>query len=193
MTMPTLEQFLASVDPDEDDEPTVTTDPLTSIAESLRLLTELASRDTGDQADERLVRDLTSLDAECRKLRAENAALDAEAEENTALIVRVRELIKPSTSKLANSIRDVLDGPQVSDMPTADRAMLEEVEDEAQPPAVDPQPGQRPPGHDAPVEVWRGYAIGCGFQGNDVDSMNRSQIRTMLGIPQPTADPAAGD
>lgn len=41
------------------------------------------------------------------------------------------------------------------------------------------------PAHDAPVEEWRSYARRLGYTGPDVDAMNRSQIRTMLGIEQP--------
>lgn len=38
------------------------------------------------------------------------------------------------------------------------------------------------PAHDAPVEEWRAYARSLG---RDLDTMNRSQIRTQLGIEQP--------
>lgn len=44
---------------------------------------------------------------------------------------------------------------------------------------------QAVPAADASVEEWRAYARGLGYTGSDVDTMNRSQIRTMLGIEQP--------
>ncbi|MDQ6524301.1 hypothetical protein RB608_11850 [Nocardioides sp. LHD-245] len=43
-----------------------------------------------------------------------------------------------------------------------------------------------------PIEEWRAYARGLGYTGADVDTMNRSQIRTMLGIEQPVAPSSAG-
>lgn len=43
------------------------------------------------------------------------------------------------------------------------------------------------PAADADVSEWRTYARGLGYTGPDVDAMNRSQIRTMLGIEQPVA------
>jgi len=174
---PTPAEFLTQTEPDEDDvEPTATPDPLTSIAESLRLLTALASRETGDQADERLVRDLTASDAQIAKLQAENATLDEIYDDlattNEVLVGQideVRALIKPSTSKLANSIRAVLDGPTT------------------EPAAVDRDLDRPWPADDAPVEEWRACARSVSGlpNGVEVDSMNRSQIRTLLGIPQP--------
>ncbi len=44
---------------------------------------------------------------------------------------------------------------------------------------------QAMPAADASVEEWRAYARGLGYTGSDVDTMNRSQVRTMLGIEQP--------
>jgi hypothetical protein len=45
--------------------------------------------------------------------------------------------------------------------------------------------------HDAMVEDCRAFARSRGHQGPEVDVANRSQIRTMLGIEQPTNEVAA--
>ena len=47
------------------------------------------------------------------------------------------------------------------------------------------RPEPAPPAHDAPVEEWRAYARSrTGFpEGTSIDTLNRSQIRTLLGIP----------
>lgn len=47
--------------------------------------------------------------------------------------------------------------------------------------------GSAQPAHDAGVEEWRAYArnLGAVPEGTVLDQMNRSQIRTMLGIEQP--------
>lgn len=72
--------------------------------------------------------------------------------------------------------RELPEGVYVS--PTSDAAVT-----------VNGGPGQQP-AHDAPVEEWRTYArhLGHGRTGpafNELEAMNRSQIRSMLGILQP--------
>lgn len=49
--------------------------------------------------------------------------------------------------------------------------------------AVPLAPPPTEPDRDADVEEWRSFARGLGYAGPDVDEANRSQIRTMLGIP----------
>ncbi len=41
------------------------------------------------------------------------------------------------------------------------------------------------PAHDADVEEWQTYAHTCGVNTADIRGLNRSQIRTLLGIEQP--------
>lgn len=63
-------------------------------------------------------------------------------------------------------------------------------------PSVSNAPTQ--PADDAPVEEWRAYARSTAYDDNpeypDLDELNRSQIRTLLGIEQPmAAGPEWGD
>lgn len=166
----TLEQFLAAADVHEEAELTALPDPLASIAESLRYFVDLQKQhEKADSAEQQVRNDLAELEEGYRRLEGQ---LDA-----------IRAIIKPSTSKLANAIRDVLDGPTAEE-PTAVDGPLEVVPEEETLPD-EPAPYYNAPADDAPVETWREYARGRGFQGPDVDTANRSQIRTMLGIPQP--------
>jgi hypothetical protein len=87
-----------------------------------------------------------------------------------ALLEEIEGLIKPSTSKLANTVRDAIERwrkPEVPVEPTT------------------PEPDH--PSHDAPVEEWREYASTVNSS-IDFSTMNRSQIRTELGIDQPGAE-----
>ena len=155
MTLPTPTEFLAMPsDPDEDG-PDL--DPLHSIAESLR---QIAAARAG-----------TALPAPSDEWRAHERELGELLQDAERKLDEIRALVKPSTSKLANGIRDVLDPP-------ADDESEETGDDE-------PETTVPPPAHDATVGEWRDYARGLqdpGADTYDLEQMNRSQIRTMLGI-----------
>jgi hypothetical protein len=172
MTTPTPEQFLAAPpDPDEDEEPAAPVEPLESIAGSLRYLVD---RYDAEHAEEKL----------SDTLREEYDDLDSKYAAAFEVIEQIEATVKPSTSKLANSVRAVIGrwkNPKVE--PVNTQRAVEPVDEEPETPPViatlEPEP-------DADVEAWRAYARGRGYQDADVDRMNRSQIRTMLGIEQPT-------
>lgn len=165
--MITPEQFMATPQPDEEDAEAV--DPLGSIAESLRTIA--AAYDGPPAAvtrEDELQQALDQADAEYQDLMVRNGVLAGRLEE-------IRALVKPSTSKLANSIREVLDADDT----------VEVVDAEGSPEEDEFRLGEHP-ADDAPVEVWRRYGR---WRGLDlVDNLNRSQIRSALGIPQPVIE-----
>lgn len=138
-------------------------DPLTSIAESLQTIAGAAG------VSAYLHQQAATLSEQLEETRRELADAEALARVQADLIESVREVVKPSTSKLANSVREVL-GAASFVAPTA------EVETPEQ------------PADDADVETWRTYARSLGYAGPNVDKANRSQIRTMLGIPHPASE-----
>lgn len=178
--MITPEQFMAQpTDPDEDLAPdlaSVPADPLTSIASSLGLLVSVVQRrDVQEaQADDQSAL-VNQLDREINALRAQ---LDTKQ----ALIAQVLEVCKPSVSKLANQVREVLTPRAVVEVATQPPTELEVPADA--PTNVAPS---EPPPDGADTEEWRAYARNAGYRGPDVDQMNRSQIRTTLGIAHPEA------
>lgn len=158
------EALARSVGPAPDRMWLLPSNPLESIASSLEEIAgHFARLDGADEYSQRA--------AELLELQREYAEIEALHDAKQALIDEVLQVCSKSTSKLANSIRAVLEPPV----------------EPAQP--VEPQPAEPTP--DADVEVWRAFARGRGYQGADVDTMNRSQIRTMLGIEQPA--PGEGD
>lgn len=188
---PTVEQFLTQTDlPEFDVEIFDSGDALESIAASMRQLVDVM---TGGGGPVQLIADL----------EAEVTEIEALHDAKQALIDEVLAICKPSTSKLANSIRAVLE-PVVA--PPAAEPVAEPVD--GVPAAVrcpacaryfaDQElldrhecTGPVMPAHDADVEEWRAYAGARGYAGTydetggmTVDQMNRSQIRTLLGIPQ---------
>lgn len=219
MTAPTPEQFLAETGTDEDDFdtepvqlPDLHTPPtpdlaLGSIATSLRMLVDIFT--VGDQL-------VSTRDAEAADLHGEEIRLlgeaydDLEAKHRSLydLLADVEKIVKPSTSKLANSVRDAINAwrsPVIEDVPPAQPV------DPAPPAVVNPAvqcgactryfadqellerhactaaQGLALPANDASVEVWREYArsLNASPTGEPagLDSMNRSQIRTLLGLP----------
>lgn len=163
MTAITPEQFMTLIEPDEEElepfERDVLTEwseepPLASIAAALRRIeTKLDQQGEGGVVD---------------TLREAYDDLEAKHAELYALLEEVEALLKPSTSKLANSVRDAITrwrAPEVPVAPDSDLVVM--------------------PTHDAPVEEWRLYANTLGYIEPAVDLMNRSQIRTLLGIEQP--------
>lgn len=127
---------------------------------------------------------------------------DLEAKHLTLLAVvdEIGRIVKKSTSKVSLEVKAAIDAWANPQTPSP----------AAEPPHSEPQPEPIPaasteaiageglppmrrvdgvPTHDAPVEEWRSYARaahGVG-EGTVIDTMNRSQIRTMLGIEQPVA------
>lgn len=133
--------------------------PLESIASSLKEIAgHFARLDGAGSTAEAAVDELA-------ELRREYDEIEALHDAKQALIDEVLQVCSKSTSKLANSIRAVLEPP------------------------VEPEPAQ--PSPDAEIWDWRAYAIAQGLPGEDVAGMNRSQIRTALGIEQPA--PGDGD
>lgn len=172
-TTPTAEAFLSTPYPDEPDEDVLESlpaDPLESIAASLGLLTSIiVRRDNEDREDDETRQALDQADAEHAELLHENERL-------RQLITDTLKICKPSTSKLANNIRALLEVDTVTAPAEPDGGG---EEDELVQPALD-----------APVEEWRTYARAFA-EAHDwpvneevLGSSNRSQIRTMLGISQ---------
>ncbi len=165
MYLPTPAEFLAMTDPDEDEfeddyannfaAPSV--EFLSSIAESLRQLVDVAQ---GKAVE----------DNESDRLREAASDLAEERFGLLNLLEEIQALIKPSTSKLANSVRDAIDKWN-GVAPTPE-------------PVEEPQLAVQP-AHDASVEEWQTYAHTCGVNTADIRGLNRSQIRTLLGIEQP--------
>lgn len=153
MTTPTPEQYLAQTEADDEDvdeEPRQNPDPLESIADSLRRVTALLERrDAEDVADDQL-------QTEYDKLDQAYGELEGRADAKQALIDQVLEICKPSTSKLADRVRAVVNE---ADSPSS---------------ATPEEPDH--PAHDAPVEEWREFARGRGYTGDDIDRANRSQL-----------------
>lgn len=193
-TTPTVEEFLTSSQPDEPEEVEHPTDPLESIAHSMRILTEVVvRRDAEDEEQDSQSALVNELDRELQGVRAELAA-------SQALVEEVLAICKPSTSKLANSIRAAIaEHEAVDEEPEGEVAYVcphcgtgwGEVVDpctECGKAASGTTP-ERPeqPAHDAPVEEWRDYVRAvrpAEFRPTTLDTMNRSQIRTYLGIEQ---------
>lgn len=114
-------------------------------------------------------------------LREANDDLASENRALTQLVNDVEAIIKPSTSKLANSVRATINAWRAPEVPTVGPGQ-EELR------AMASGPGSAPPLAEEDVEAWRAYARSHGYTGPDVDTMNRSQIRTMLGIAQPVVE-----
>lgn len=196
-TAPTLEEFLTQREADEhepDDsydvepfEPGAAT-ALESIAVSLQQLVGMAQ---GDVEEERRSQQLQEAHDD---IHEKHAVL-------YELLEEVEAIIKPSTSKLANSVREAID--RWRGVPAAESDAGEPAEPDAvvvytcphcqtgwgevvDPcrecgKASAPDPAKQP-ANDAPIEEWVAYAQSLG---HDVDPgrTNRSQIRTLLGLP----------
>ncbi len=164
---PTVEDFLSQIDlPEPEEDFPDTLDPLESIADSLRQLVGA----TVEHADE---------EKYSAALREELNDLEATYDVMRELLEEIESIVKPSTSKLANTVREAINRWRAPEVPTA----------------VEPEVGMReamtaahgdpdePPARDADVEQWREYARGRGVtDDHELDQLNRSQIRTLLGI-----------
>ena len=161
MTHPTPEDFLTDQHAGEDEPECI--DPLVSIADSLNRLVEAMAWSGTDEA--------AAADQNYTQLEKAYEELDQRYDDLLELVDAIEALIKPSTSKLANGVRTAIAAWRGPDEPVA-------IENTA-------QMGPQQPAPDADVEQWALYAEALGFEVHD--SMNRSQIRTLLGIEQPTS------
>ena len=175
-TTPTVEEFLAQQDPEEDQtDEQRPADPLESIAQSLGVIADaMTNRDTTAGAEQEALLEETREERDDWEDK-HRAALD--------LIHEIGTIVKPSTSKVSLEVKAAIErwaNPVV----------------EPEPITVPDGPPDGPhtaaegayPAQSADVEEWRAYARSYGYTGPDVDSMNRSQIRTMLGIPHTTQE-----
>ncbi len=152
-----VERHLQEYDPHTPPTPPTTELALGSIATSLRMIADLVvRRDREEEQHDDQAALVNELDRELQQARQQ--------------LEEIRETVKKSTSKLADAVRAVLDRP-------------------SQPASETTAPEQRvvhraAPAPDAPVEEWRAFAqeYGGGAITGDLQQMNRSQIRTALGI-----------
>lgn len=189
MTAPTAEAFLASNEPDEDDVESFTgvlVDTadlaLGSIATSLRMIADTLARPIA-------ARDAEAADAHGEELRLLGEAYDdLEAKHRSLydLLAEVEKIVAKSKSQVSLEVKAAINAWR---NPTVDEAAPEQpvepepgsVVIEPSEPVYTPMDGGEPaPAADAPIEIWRAYAHGRGVEGADV--MNRSQIRTALGL-----------
>lgn len=158
--------------------------PLESIAASLGLLTSIVvRRDNQELAEDETQQALNQLDREYAELEKLHDA-------KQGLIDCTLALVSKSTSKLASSIRELLE-PMVVPEPATVEPEPPVISNHDPVPPVEPVAvlhAAQPPAEDASVEDWRAYARGLRRMTNgesSIDKMNRSQIRTMLGVEQP--------
>jgi hypothetical protein len=155
-------------------------DPLQSIAESLRTI-------AASYADVSFEADHTEAD----RYEQQIADLEVEYRHMATQIEQVLALCKPSTSKLANNIRKVLNPPAPEPKAESvaeekDRLLREAASESPDLPETEPDSETPQPADDATVEEWRQFAQDMAGDAHDWDKFNRSQIRTALGIAQPT-------
>lgn len=134
-------------------------------------------------------------------LREQIADIEAKHDVVLQLVDEIRGIVKKSTSKVSLEVKAAIDAwanPQTPS-PAPDASPSESAVDDAAAAGLSAQDVQQRAGegsqtmggfvgqpvHGADVEEWRAYARARGYQGVDVDTMNRSQIRTMLGIDHP--------
>lgn len=240
---PTAEQFLSEPQPDEPDDdfpccstPAITAavhraDPLESIAASLQTIAASIDTQTG------AAKVHTELEEVLEETREERDDWEDKHRVLADLIHEIEVIVKPSTSKLANTVREAIGRWRAPEVPTGEPEAKASAETgggyksgpsvpsarvmlgNGSKPVGDEEPGvpaavqcgacQRyfdnvvalqahgtrthgadfdyrdeptpPPANDADVEEWARYAESLGFE--VLDTMNRSQIRTMLGIP----------
>lgn len=180
--LPTPQEFLERPEPADDGD---LIDPLVSIAASLaQLIDAMLYPLPGDAAAEEEL---------AQNLRETAADLEDKLQAAVATLAQIEAVVKPSTSKLANAVRAELArwrGEAPSEF--YDRLEAAAAEPEPEEPVEDQVGYVGPvasvpeqPAPDAPVEEWRAYVRARGYTSPHIDLLNRSQIRSMLGIPQP--------
>lgn len=115
-TTPSPEEFLAQASTDEDDqvEELLGSNPLESIAASLATFAAwVGKQDAEEEAEKQADKYLEDLEREYREIEALHDA-------KQALLDEVLAICKPSTSKLANSIRAALEPVVVAPTEEAD-------------------------------------------------------------------------
>lgn len=108
------------------------------------------------------------------ELEVEVRQVEELASRRQQVIDDILAAVKPSTSKLADKVR----------------AIAEEAFQAATDPGPPAEPApDAPPADDAPVDEWRAYARSrTDVEVTGVDTANRSQIRTMLGLSHGSAE-----
>lgn len=171
MQTPSPEEFMMlAADPDDDSDQAVP-DFAQRLAELEARFAALAgaqsdspSADTYPLAPAAEDMQFASLDAEIGELQQEHTDLEAKHDVVLQLVEQIRGIVKKSTSKVSLDVKAAIDA-WANPLGT-----------------LTPSPWAQP-AHDAPVEEWRGFADGrLKGLGYDLEQMNRSQIRTLLGI-----------
>jgi hypothetical protein len=212
-TIPTPAEFLASSEPDEDEAmPHPIDHPLHLIAQSLQRMADAADQQPIPAVLESApCTDCADLRDEVQVLRSLHTEMGHSYADAVALVEQIEGIVKKSTSQVSLAVKAAIEAwrTPATDVDTAETPSpapgAPAVDEAAAGPLVQapeqdvPQAsageGLQQPAHDAPVEEWRTYArfLGQGRTGpafNELEAMNRSQIRTMLGVEQPVT--AAG-
>ena len=199
-TAPSPAEFLATSDPHDED-----VDDLTPL-ERLTLLEQRVTTLEGGvvlPSDTDLGNifgvDLGNREQDAvQTMHEELTDLEAKYDAVLQLIGQIGGIVKKSTSKVSLEVKAAIDvwaNPLGNKTPSpAPGDPAPEPSAESVPAAVsEASAGEGPPwaknhpAHDAPVDEWRAYAEerlrGLGYEG-DLQQMNRSQIRTLLGIEQ---------
>lgn len=197
-TIPTPADFLMIREPDEDD-----AEPFEQNAARLddleRRLYALEARGRDLQNDAQLLQEETS-DQEHRMHTLIEDLADEQAKHAVviALVDQIEGIVRKSTSQVSLAVKAAIKAWANPDTPSPAPDVAESAVDDAAgagSPEQDVQQsageGLPQPAVDAPVDEWRAYArsIHAVPEGTVLDQMNRSQIRTLLGIEQPV--PAA--
>lgn len=165
---------------------------------------------------EALIQAPAELEQQAAELQESCTALKVEHDASQRLIAETLEAVRKSTSKVANQVREILQPEPLAPVPVDPESTPEPLSDTnplpqaPQCPACKryfadgallerhecvPEASQKPPASDAPAEEWREYARCVGVLPDEpdaIDSMNRSQIRSMLGLPHPGVDAGEG-
>lgn len=175
----TPEQFMAQPEPDEEEtfNLPVPLSPLETIASAVSYIAALMA----EQQAELMPGVISAVEPTGEVLVSEQqlhdtlqglADLEAKHDVLYALLEEIEAIIKPSVGKLAIAVREAINRWRAPEVPV-------------EPVVEDPEPGTPAthPAHDAGIEIWRTYGANHGVAG--AESMNRSQIRSALGIEQP--------
>lgn len=219
-TIPTPAEFLASSEPDEeydDLDPMTSFEHRLRMLESWVYDLSRGSKPVEAALESTACTECTELRTELYPAldKAEGRAAGAEA-----LIEQIEGIVKKSTSQVSLAVKAAIEawrnpvsdaqqpGPETpspaQDAPAVDEAAAGPLVQAPEQDVPQASAGEGlPPGHgqvvlpqpavDAPVEEWRAYARAMHAvpDGTVLDQMNRSQIRTLLGIEQPVTPAGA--
>lgn len=197
-TIPTPADFLMSRDPDEEEEYDVPfeqnaarLDDLERRIHALEMIAQVEG--LAPAAPDTTCPECVACreDAEHSATRAETAEVRAAGAES--LIEQIEAIVKKSTSKVSLEVKAAIEEWRRPEAAEAEPEPEQEPEGHISKAEREQMMGGfvGRPTHDADVEAWRSYARSQGYTGTDVDTMNRSQIRTMLGITHPDAQTSA--